>query len=291
MIAVGALSPCRGAFRLRLRGPCQNGGRLPGRHDRCRRGVFRSRAARLDHDQQRRPEPVRYGHPASTKGTPAVPHATLPGGQAPRWPRPRIPRPVPALRRPRSRDCQPTGPIVRRLDGDCAPRREGLDGRRVDRAAHRGRLSQVAWRGGSSTGRRSARPASRSARTLGGGRRQHRLDDARQRAGPDAIRRRGRGLRPRGRHGPAGDGRAVHPARRVALGDRERPLPGAAPARGVAAARRRPRPRQACGDDRDHRVGSGVRRRGADREGRDPGAAGGEDPVREADQMYILIKL
>ena len=55
--------------------------------------------------------------------------------------------------------------------------------------------------------------------------------------------------------------------------------PAPAPARGVAAARRRPRPRQALGDDRDHSVGSGVRRRGADREGRDPGAAGGDDPV------------
>ena len=43
--------------------------------------------------------------------------------------------------------------------------------------------------------------------------------------------------------------RAVHPARRLAHRDRQRPLPDAAPARGLAAPRARPRPRQARGDD------------------------------------------
>ena len=42
-------SPCRGAFRHRLRRPCQAGSRLPGRHDYRRRGVVRRCAARLDH--------------------------------------------------------------------------------------------------------------------------------------------------------------------------------------------------------------------------------------------------
>ena len=45
-------SPCRRAFRRRLRRPRQNGSWLPGRHDHRRWNVFRGRAARLDHDQR-----------------------------------------------------------------------------------------------------------------------------------------------------------------------------------------------------------------------------------------------
>jgi hypothetical protein len=46
-------------------------------------GAVLAGAGLLDHDQQRRPEPIRYGHSASTTGTPAVPQATLPGGRHP----------------------------------------------------------------------------------------------------------------------------------------------------------------------------------------------------------------
>ena len=98
---------------------------------------------------------------------------------------------------------------------------------------------------------------------MGGGGRQRRLDDARQRARADPIRRRGRGLRPRGRHGLADDGRAVHPARRHARRHRQRQLPHAAPARGLAAARGRTRSRQARRDDARPFPLIGVRRRGA----------------------------
>ena len=42
-------------------------------------------------------------------------------------------------------------------------------------------------------------------------------------------------------------------------------------------------------DDRDHSVGSGVRRRGADREGGDPGAAGGDDPMRATILTYFGV--
>ena len=59
---------------------------------------------------------------------------------------------------------------------------------------------------------------------LGGGRRQRRLAHARQCAGADPLRRRDRGLRPRGRHGPARLGRAVHPARRAAARHRQRAI-------------------------------------------------------------------
>ena len=81
-------APCRRAFRHRLRGPCQNGSRLPGRHDRCRGGVFRSRAARLDHDQRRRPEPIRYGHPATYQR-----NSRRLSSDTARWPAPRLSRP------------------------------------------------------------------------------------------------------------------------------------------------------------------------------------------------------
>ena len=53
-----------------------------------------------------------------------------------------------------------------------------------------------------------------------GGDRRGRLDHARQCAGRNPLRRRGRGLRPRRRHGPADHGRAVHFARGVAFGHR-----------------------------------------------------------------------
>ena len=73
------------------------------------------------------------------------------------------------------------------------------------------------------------------------------------------------------------------------LGHRQRPLPDAAPARGVAAARGRTRPRQARGDDRDHSVRSGVRRRSADPERRDPGPAGGDDPVKGSGYLHVVM--
>ena len=69
-------------------------------------------------------------------------------------------------------------------------------------------------------------------------------------------------LRACGRHGPAHDGRAVHPARRLAPRDRQRPLPCAAPARSLAAPRPRSRPRQARDHDPEHHARRGVRRRG-----------------------------
>ena len=52
LLAVAALPLAAGTFRLRLRGPGQHGSRLPGRHDRRRRRVVRSRPARLDNDQR-----------------------------------------------------------------------------------------------------------------------------------------------------------------------------------------------------------------------------------------------
>jgi acrylyl-CoA reductase (NADPH) len=69
------------------------------------------------------------------------------------------------------------------------------------------------------------------------------------------------GLRACGGHGPARVGRAVHPARRLASRDRQRPVPGAAPARGLAALGARSRPRQAREDDPDDPLGRGVRGR------------------------------
>ena len=76
-----------------------------------------------------------------------------------------------------------------------------------------------------------------------------RVDHARQRARPDPLRRRGRRLRQRGRDGPAGNGRPVHSARRVAARHRQRQLPDAAAPRSLAAARERTRPAEARGDD------------------------------------------
>ena len=66
--------------------------------------------------------------------------------------------------------------------------------------------------------RDGARRAGQAARQGALGRRHRlgRLDDARQCAVDDAIRRRGRRLRTRRRHGSADSRRAVHPARRVA---------------------------------------------------------------------------
>ncbi len=55
--------------------------------------------------------------------------------------------------------------------------------------------------------------------------------DARQRAGADALWRRRRGLRTRGRHGSADARRAVHPARRQADRRRQRQLPDGSRAR------------------------------------------------------------
>ena len=87
---------------------------------------------------------------------------------------------------------------------------------------------------------------------MGGRGRQRRLDDARQCAGADPLRRRRRRLRSGRRHGSAGERRAVHPARRLAAWDRQRAMPEGAPARGLAAPGARSRPRQARIDDRDH---------------------------------------
>ena len=88
--------------------------------------------------------------------------------------------------------------------------------------ASTGRASEAAISQGARRGRdhrpRDAERPRQAARqgAMGRGGRQRRLDDARQRARADALRRRGRRLRARRRHGPADDGRAVHPARRLA---------------------------------------------------------------------------
>ena len=79
-------------------------------------------------------------------------------------------------------------------------------------------------------------------------------------------------------------GRAIHPARRLALGDRQRPLPDGAPPRGLAAPGARSRPLEARDDDGDHPLGPGVRGRRPHPQGRDPGTAGGDDPVTPATQ-------
>ncbi len=65
---------------------------------------------------------------------------------------------------------------------------------------------------------RAGAPARQGA--LGRWHRQRRIDDARQCAVDDPLRRCGSGVRTRGRYRPADDGRAVHPARRVAHRDR-----------------------------------------------------------------------
>ena len=92
-----------------------------------------------------------------------------------------------------------------------------LQGDRLDRPAAGGALSARARR------RRNPRPqgtlrARQAARQGALGRRDRlgRLDDARQCAGRHPLWRRGRGLRPCRRHGPADHGRAVHFARGVA---------------------------------------------------------------------------
>src|SRR5580692_5846212 len=110
--------------------------------------------------------------------------------------------------------------------------------------------------------------------------RQRRLDDARQCPRADPLRRRRRRLRSGRGHGPASECRAVHPARRLAPRDRQRPLPDRAPARSLAPAGARSRPRQACFDDRDDSPSRSVRRRGPHPQGRDPRTAGGEGRLK-----------
>ena len=116
--------------------------------------------------------------------------------------------------------------------------------------AERGRLSQGARRRRDRRARDAlgARQAARQG-ALGGGGRQRRLDDARQRPGADALWRRGRRLRPRRRHGPARDRRAVHLARRAADRRRQRPMPDAAAAGGLGEIGARPRSRRAGAHD------------------------------------------
>ena len=72
---------------------------------------------------------------------------------------------------------------------------------------------------------------------------------ARQRAGRHPLRRRGRGLRPRGRHGPADHGRAVHSARGVAARHRLGDVPAGGAPGGLEALGNRPRPGQIADDD------------------------------------------
>ena len=97
--------------------------------------------------------------------------------------------------------------------------------------------------------------------------------DARQRAGPDPLWRRCRGLRARRRHGPAHDSRAVHPARRDPDRHRQRPVSDGASARSVAATRERSRPQQARSDDANDPVRRDVRGRAPHSERRDARAA------------------
>ena len=138
----------------------------------------------------------------------------------------------------------------RRVDGDLALRRIRAGRSSPRPGARRGRLPQVARRGRDrSTGRRSAPPASRSARSDG---RRRSTASARRRS-PTCSRRRATAARSR----PAalrGAWTCRRRSRRSSSAasrssDRQRPLPDAAPARGVAAARGRPRSRQARGDD------------------------------------------
>ena len=125
---------------------------------------------------------------------------------------------------------------------------------------------------------RDARQAARQG-TMGGRRRQRRLEHARQCAGPDPLRRRGRRLRSRRRHGPAGDSRSVHPARRHFDRHRQRQLSDAATGSRPGAAWRAISTARSLGDDADDPVRRGVRRWPEDSEGRDARAAGGGDRV------------
>ena len=104
-----------------------------------------------------------------------------------------------------------------------------------------------------------------------------RLPHAGQRPVPDALSRRSRRLRPCGRHGPAGIGRAFHPARRATARDRQRQLPDEAPALRLVAARPRSRSRKARPHDANHSVRAGVRnrRRDSERAGQGPRRRGG----------------
>ncbi len=80
---------------------------------------------------------------------------------------------------------------------------------------------------------------------LGGRRRRRRQPHARQRPVDDGLWRRHRRLRPRRRHGPAVERRAIHLARRLPARHRFRDGAARAAAGGLAAHRHRPRPRQA----------------------------------------------
>ena len=113
----------------------------------------------------------------------------------------------------------------RRLGRDRAPGQARLPGDRLDRpAARRPTTSRASAPPRSSTATSSSAPPQAARQgALGRRHRLGRLHDARQRAVDDEIWRRGRGLRPRRRHGPAGQRRAVHFARSVAFGHRFRP--------------------------------------------------------------------
>ena len=123
---------------------------------------------------------------------------------------------------------------------------------------------------------------------MGGRGRQRRLDDARQCARADPLRRRGRRLRAcrpawtcpqRSRRSSCAASRSSGSTASIARG---------APARGLAAPGARSRPRQARDDDRDHPPGRGVRGRRPHPQGRDPGAAGGDDPLSARRVGYNL---
>ena len=87
-------------------------------------------------------------------------------------------------------------------------------------------------------GAQRSRPAARQG-ALGRRRRLRRLDDARQHAVDDALRRRRRRLWAGRRDGLAGLGRPLHPARGVAIGHRFGDVPAAVAAAGLGPPRRR----------------------------------------------------
>ena len=184
MIAVAALPLAAGLSGSAFEDPARMAAGFPGRHDRCRRGFFRSRAARLDHDQQRRPEPIRYGHPASTKGTPAVPQATLLGGRHPACRVPEFPAQFPPAD---GRGAVTVG------NGNPSSAGSTLPGRRMPgrlpslRPGACGRPGTAAHRPAS-----GGRPGTAAHRPASGGRRRLRRASRDQSAWPRATRRRRR---------------------------------------------------------------------------------------------------